>query len=103
MREIYVTELEDAMRAGATLIDVREPGEHAEGHVPGARNVPMGRLAGVLPELDRDQPVLLICWSGNRSGAMCDLVAAAGLDAVNVAGGTAAWIRSGRQVMAVAR
>jgi rhodanese-related sulfurtransferase len=103
MREIYVTELEDAMRAGATLIDVREPGEFAEGHVPGARNVPMGRLTGVLPELDRDRPVLLICWSGNRSGAMCDLVAAAGLDAVNVDGGTAAWIRSGRQVMAVAR
>ena len=100
MREVYVTELEDAVRSGATLLDVREAGEFADGHVPGARNVPMGQLPGHLDELDRDHPVLLICWSGNRSAAMCDLVSAAGFDAVNVGGGTAAWIRAGRPVEA---
>jgi rhodanese-related sulfurtransferase len=103
MREIYVTELQAAVRDGATLLDVREPGEYADGHVPGARNAPMAQLPSVLGELDRDQPVLLICWSGNRSGAMCDLVAAAGLEAVNVGGGTAAWIRAGGPVEVGAR
>ena len=103
MREIYVTDLEESVRSGATLVDVREAREFAEGHVPGARNVPMAQLPGGLDGVDRDRPVLLICWSGNRSGAMCDVVRAAGYDAVNVGGGTAAWIRAGRPVEAGAR
>ena len=103
MREIYVTELEEYMRSGATLIDVREPREFHEGHVPGARNIPMAHLHDGLADVDRDRPVLLICWSGNRSGAMADLVRAAGFDAINVGGGTAAWIRAGRPVEAGVR
>ena len=103
MREIYVTELEETMRSGATLIDVREPREFHEGHVPGARNVPMAQLHDGLAGVDRDQPVLLICASGNRSGAMVDVARAAGYDAVNVDGGTSAWIRAGRPVEAGVR
>ena len=103
MREIYVTELDEYILSGATLIDVREPGEFAEGHVPGARNVPMAQLSGGLGDVDRDRPVLLICWSGNRSGAMCDVVRAAGFDTLNVGGGTAAWIRAGGPVEAGVR
>jgi rhodanese-related sulfurtransferase len=56
----------------------------------------MGRLASQLDGLEKDAPVHLICASGNRSGAMCDVVAAAGFEAVNVVGGTIAWARSGR-------
>ena len=103
MREIYVTDLEENMRSGATVVDVREAREFAEGHVPGARNVPMSQLPEGLDGVDREQPVLLICWSGNRSGAMCDVVAAAGYEARNVRGGTAAWIRAGRPVEAGVR
>lgn len=100
MREIYVNDLAEALAQGAQLVDVREPAEYAGGHVPGARNLPMGQLSSHLDSLDRHHPVLLICWSGNRSGAMCDLVSAAGYEAVNVGGGTAAWIRAGRPVEA---
>lgn len=103
MREIHVTDLLATMRAGATLVDVREPQEFAEGHVPGARNVPMGQLPGGLAGVDPAQPVLLICWSGNRSGAMCDVIGAAGYDALNVGGGTAAWLQNGRPVEGGAR
>ena len=63
----------------------------------------MAQLPAALAGLDRDRPVLLICWSGNRSAAMCDLVTAAGLEAANVGGGTAAWIRTGHPVAAGAR
>lgn len=98
MRETDVTQLEASLRDGAVLVDVREPAEYAEAHVPGAVLIPMGQLSGRMGELDRSSPVLVICASGNRSSAMCDLLAAAGFDAVNVAGGTAAWARSGRAV-----
>ena len=96
MREIDAHQLEQVLDAGTQLIDVREPGEYVGGHVPGAVLIPMGQLTARLGELDRTAPVHLICASGIRSGAMADLLAAAGFDAVNVAGGTSAWARSGR-------
>lgn len=96
--EITVEQLAEALTEGAVLVDVREPDEYAAGHVPGARNVPMGRLPRRMGELDRTAPVHLICASGNRSSAMIDVLAAAGFDAINVAGGTVAWSRSGRDL-----
>jgi rhodanese-related sulfurtransferase len=96
--EIDVARLEQVLSEGGQLVDVREPQEYAAAHVPGALLVPMGRLTARLDELDASSPVHLICASGNRSGAMCDLLAARGFTAVNVAGGTAAWIASGRPV-----
>jgi rhodanese-related sulfurtransferase len=77
---------------------VRETSEYAEGHVPGALNIPMGQLTSRLNELDRTAAVHLVCASGNRSSAMADVLLAQGFDAVNVAGGTGAWIRSGQPV-----
>ena len=98
MREVDVAQLEEVLRSGASVVDVREAGVYAEGHVPGARLIPMGQLTSRLDELDRKEPVYLICASGNRSGAMAVVLAARRFDAVNVLGGTAAWIRSGRPV-----
>ncbi|MBF4766754.1 rhodanese-like domain-containing protein [Nocardioides agariphilus] len=98
MREIDIEQLATAIDGGAVVVDVRETAEYAEGHVPGARNIPMGHLTGRLGELDRSAVVHLICASGNRSAAMADVLGAHGFDAVNVTGGTGAWIRSGRRV-----
>ena len=91
--EAYAAERE----AGVT-VDVRERAEYAQVHVPGAVLIPMGQLASRLSELDRSARVHVICASGNRSKAMTDLLVAAGFDAVSVAGGTRAWIESGRSV-----
>ena len=96
MREIDVAELEKRLQDSGTLVDAREPMEYVDGHVPGARLFPMGQLASRLAEIDKDGPVYLICRSGNRSGAMLDLLVAQGFDAYNVAGGTVAWAQSGR-------
>lgn len=98
MREVDVNELEDAMQRGTTLVHVREPMEFAQAHVPGAILVPMGQLTSRMAELDKGSTVLVICATGNRSSAMTDLLTAAGFDAYNVAGGTMAWLRSGRPV-----
>ena len=87
-----------AERDHGTTVDVRERGEYAQAHVPGAVLLPMGQLASRLGEIDRSSRVHVICASGNRSKAMTDLLVAQGFDAVSVAGGTQAWIASGRAV-----
>jgi rhodanese-related sulfurtransferase len=96
MREIDTDQLASALGSRATVVDVREPREYADGHVPGAVNIPMGRLSGRLDEIDRSAPVYVVCATGNRSSAMTDFLIASGFDAYNVAGGTTAWSRSGR-------
>jgi rhodanese-related sulfurtransferase len=96
--EIDVDRLARAHEDGATVIDVREPREFFDARVPGAVLVPMAQLSSRLHELDRDRPVYVVCASGNRSAAMADLLVANGYDAYSVAGGTAAWARSGRPV-----
>ena len=98
--EIDVDQLAERLAAGAEVVDVREPVEYAAAHVADTRLIPMGQLAGRLQELDRSRPVHLICRSGNRSGAMCDVLTAAGFEAVNVRGGIEAWAASGRPVEA---
>ena len=77
-----------AAQTARSSIDVREPAEYVAGHVPGAVLIPMGQLPSRVDELDRAAPVYVICATGNRSGAMTDLLAAAGFDAYSVAGGT---------------
>ena len=96
MPEIDIDQLAAKLQQeGTFLVDVREPDEFAEAHVPGARSVPMGRLPDALSDADRDVPVYVICASGNRSSAMTDVLIGAGFDATNVAGGTKAWINAG--------
>lgn len=97
--EIDVDELARVMDGGATVVDVREPGEYAAGHVPGAALIPMGQLPSRAGELDRAKPVYVVCASGNRSAAMTDFLRGAGFDAYSVAGGTKGWALSGRPVV----
>lgn len=95
--EVDVDQLAGAAH-DAAVVDVREPAEFVQGHVRGALLMPMGQLAGRMSELDPHRPVYVICASGNRSRAMTDLLRRAGFEAYSVAGGTQAWIESGRSV-----
>jgi rhodanese-related sulfurtransferase len=103
MREVSLDAFAAAHAGGAIVLDVREPYEYAEGHVPGARLVPMGRLAQIWSQLPRTEPVYLICASGNRSLTAADFLARAGIQALSVAGGTGAWRRAGRPIVRGAR
>ncbi|GAA2093718.1 hypothetical protein GCM10009841_03640 [Microlunatus panaciterrae] len=80
------------------VVDVREREEFASGHVPGARWIPMGQLTNRLAEIDRTQPVYVICATGGRSSAMTDVLRHHGFDARSVAGGTSAWMAAGRVI-----
>ena len=94
--DLDVNEAKRRLDRGALLVDVRESDEWRAGHAPGARHIPLGTLAGHLDSLPRDRDVLLICRSGNRSGAAHGLLARHGFErAFNVAGGMQAWTRAG--------
>ena len=86
---------------GATVIDVRTPAEYAEGHVPGAVNVPLDQVhieQSYIASLDKDAPVYFICAVGGRSKRATTRMAAAGFQAVNVDGGTNGWVAAGKPV-----
>jgi rhodanese-related sulfurtransferase len=89
MEEITVSQLRDL--DGVAIIDVREPDEYANGHVPGAVNVPLQTVPEAIEQLDPDKPVYLICQHGIRSERAAAFLDSRGFDTVNVLGGTAAW------------
>lgn len=99
-RRIDIDQISPRMSSGGQLVDVREAAEYARARVPGAVNIPMGHLPDRLSSLDRSRPVMLICQAGNRSAATLDLLLAQGFDAHDVAGGTDAWVTSGRPLEA---
>jgi len=57
---------------------VREESEFAEGHIQGAKNIPLKQLEARMKELEKykKKPVLVHCQHGNRSGAACKVLAA---------------------------
>jgi rhodanese-related sulfurtransferase len=94
---IDVTQLRQRLAAAPPpfLLDVREPWEYQAGHVPGARLIPLGELEARVTEVPREQPVLVICHSGQRSLAAAGYLQQLGYAVSNVDGGTAAWIELG--------
>ncbi len=92
---IGVAELHSALHDGGVLVDVREPDEYTEAHVGGARLVPLQSVPDIVGELPTDVPVYVICLSGGRSHRAAAFLRSHGIDAVNVLGGTAAWVQTG--------
>ena len=101
-REIGVSEAVLLInRKDAAIVDVREPNEFKAGHIPNARNVPAGELAGRMKELEKlkAKPLLLVCQSGTRSAQACSALQKDGYaQAVALAGGMAAWQQAGMPV-----
>ena len=75
-----------------TVLDVRDQGEWDEGHIEGARHIPYYRLERQRVELDPQQPLAVICGSGQRSSIAASLLQRHGFSNVtNVIGGMEAW------------
>jgi rhodanese-related sulfurtransferase/rubrerythrin len=75
-----------------TLLDVRQPREYEEGHLPGARLLPAGELEAGRGELDPGRPTIVYCTAGVRSHAAAAALQHAGFAEVyHLAGGIRAW------------
>jgi rhodanese-related sulfurtransferase len=99
VREIDVEELAACLDRGGVLVDVRQPDEYEAGHVPAARLVPLDTVPDRLDAFPTDGDVFVICRSGSRSRVACEFLVEQGVAAINVAGGTLAWLASGRDVV----
>lgn len=69
---------------GARVIDVRTPEEYAEGHLPGAENIPLDAIPRA--HFEQGGRLFVYCYSGARSGRAVSFLKGKGLDAVNMGG-----------------
>ncbi len=95
MQEITATELKARIDAGdkLSIIDVRQPDEHAFARIEGSKLIPLGQLLGRAAELDPTQDAVIYCKTGGRSGRAILALQQAGYAGplFNLTGGVTAW------------
>ncbi|MGI8751531.1 MAG: rhodanese-like domain-containing protein [Acidimicrobiales bacterium] len=97
--ETDIDTLATAHAQGAIVLDVRQPDEYVEAHVPGAVLIPLGELAARQSEIPGGDPLYVVCAAGGRSLTAAAALVEAGYPAVSVAGGTNGWIAAGHPVV----
>lgn len=88
--ELTIGEFAAQRASGVTLIDVREPHEHALGHLDGDRLIPLASLLAD-PSLAGEGPVVVYCATGVRSATAAAALVRAGITARSLRGGFTAW------------
>jgi phage shock protein E len=92
VKDVGNAEFKAAIAAGYQLLDVRTAQEYAQGHIPGAVNVPIDVLPQTLSSIDKGKPVAVYCATGARSLNAQQFLAAQGFrTVVNLAQGVASW------------
>lgn len=86
-RQIHVSQVRPLVEQGAYILDVREAGEFAAGHIQGAHNIPLSQLRERMEEIPRDIPVYVHCRSSQRSYyAICYLQGNGFTNVYNISG-----------------
>ncbi len=88
----------------AIIIDVREPDEFHESHIPYATSIPMSVIDGVFHHLTfpADKTIIFQCKSGGRSGRVCEYVMTipeVNNEILNLEGGITAWADAGLPII----
>ncbi len=83
-------------RDDVAIVDVREPWEYQQGHIPGAKLLPVGSVFSRKDELPKDKEIIFTCAVGQRSALACEIAASFGFTRIyNLEGGTEAWAKAG--------
>lgn len=86
--------------AGAFMLDVREPEEWVEYHIPGATLIPLGELEARVNEVPTDREIVVVCRSGNRSQVGRDILLKSDFNLVtSMAGGMNQWSTAGYETV----
>lgn len=80
------------------VIDVRQPSEWDQGHLPGARYMFLPEIPKRMTELDRSNPLATYCGTGYRASIAASLLKRAGFDVSNVPGSFSGWLAAGYDV-----
>lgn len=76
--------LETLISNGATIVDVRTPGEYQMGNIPGSLNIPLNEVPARIEEIKAlEGPLVMCCASGNRSGQACAYLSNEGVECYN--------------------
>ena len=76
------------------LLDVRDPDEFADGHAPGARNIPLNTLRSMLGEISKNRPLAVYCAVGGRAHTAVRLLRQHGFNAANLSGGYTTFLHT---------
>ena len=87
------TDLRSLINDGAFLVDVRTPGEFAEGNVKGSVNIPLDTIASQLQQFNGHKNIIVFCRSGARSTQARAILAGNGITNV-INGGSWDYIDS---------
>ena len=99
-QEISVSQAAAKRQAGTFILDVRQPEEWADAHIPGSTLIPLGDLESRINEVPKDQEIVVVCRSGNRSAQGRDILKQAGFTQVtSMAGGLNEWKAEGYETV----
>ena len=87
MKSITTSELETLLKDKPEILDVREPHEFKNGHILGAKNLPLSKVGTYTGK----GPVYVICQSGMRSSSAAKVLKKMDVDVTNVKGGMSMW------------
>ena len=94
--EISVVQAAEKRDQGAFILDVRQPEEWQQFHIPGATLIPLGELPNRLNEVPKDKQIVVVCRTGHRSAQGRDILLNAGFPMVtSMAGGVTQWQSQG--------
>lgn len=105
-RGITQVNVKDALEmlkdSGVTMLDVRSPQEFQNGHIEGAKLIPLPEISNRIDELasDKDRQILTYCYAGSRSMAANRVLRRNGFTKIfNLRGGITAWINQGNKTI----
>jgi rhodanese-related sulfurtransferase len=97
-KEISVDDAAFLRDSGAFVLDVRQPEEWVEYHIPGATLIPLDQLENRLSEVPQGKEVVVVCRSGNRSQVGRDILLNADFEQVtSMSGGMNQWMSAGHE------
>ncbi|WP_313893415.1 rhodanese-like domain-containing protein [Psychrobacillus sp.] len=89
---IAIDQIEEKVKEGYKVVDVREFSEYATGHIVGAANKPLTELQKSNFELlSKEDSYIIICQSGNRSKQASEILVEEGYTVLNVSEGMSSW------------
>ncbi len=79
--------IQEFIAKGATIIDVRSPGEFVSGHIKGAKNMPLNTISNKISDIKKtNKAVIVCCQSGMRSGQAASILRDNGIEVINGGG-----------------
>ena len=96
MKSIDVSELKKIMdeKRKYTLLDVREQNEVNHASINPHTHIPLGDIVNRYVELNKEQPIIVMCHTGVRSAQACDVLNKLDFDVYNLDGGIEMWSKS---------